>query len=84
MDAEAIRVEGPITVGQLLKLAGLVSTGGEAKLLIMSGEVLVNGVVETRRGRRLARGDVVEVGGRSVRLAEGDDHSASSPASERP
>jgi ribosome-associated protein len=51
-----------ITLGQALKAAALVGTGGEAKLLIQSGEVLVNGEVETRRGRRLAEGDVVEVG----------------------
>ncbi len=51
-----------ITLGQALKAAALVGTGGEAKVVIQSGEVLVNGEVETRRGRRLMEGDVVEVG----------------------
>ncbi len=37
-------------------------SGGEAKILVQTGEVLVNGEVETRRGRQLREGDVVEVG----------------------
>ncbi len=51
-----------ITLGQALKAANLVGSGGEAKVLVQAGEVLVNGEVETRRGRRLKEGDVVEVG----------------------
>lgn len=58
-----------IRLGQLLKLAGLADTGGEAKLAIEQGQVRVNGAVETRRGAQLAPGDVVECQGRSVRLA---------------
>ena len=50
------------TLGQALKAASLVGSGGEAKVLIQAGEVLVNGEVETRRGRKLRKGDVVEVG----------------------
>jgi ribosome-associated protein len=45
-----------------LKVANIVGTGGEAKVVIQAGEVTVNGEVETRRGRRLREGDVVEVG----------------------
>ena len=51
-----------ITLGQALKTSNLVGSGGEAKVLIQGGEVRVNGEVETRRGRKLQRGDVVEVG----------------------
>ena len=51
-----------ITLGQALKASNLVGSGGEAKVLIQGGEVSVNGEVETRRGRKLQRGDVVEVG----------------------
>lgn len=51
-----------ITLGQALKAANVAGTGGEAKVLIQAGEVRVNGEVETRRGRKLRRGDVVEVG----------------------
>ena len=48
-----------IRLGQALKLAGLVSSGIEAKVLIADGEVSVNGETETRRGRKLRDGDTV-------------------------
>jgi ribosome-associated protein len=51
-----------MTLGQALKASNVVGSGGEAKVLIQGGEVRVNGEVETRRGRKLERGDVVEVG----------------------
>lgn len=51
-----------IQLDQLLKLAGLVETGGEAKMRIQAGEVRVNGAVETRRGRKLRHGDRVQIG----------------------
>jgi ribosome-associated protein len=54
--------EETIRLGQFLKLAGLVATGGEAKRLIQGGQVLVNGEVETRRKRQLREGDEVAVG----------------------
>jgi ribosome-associated protein len=57
-----LRIPPGTTLGRALKAAGLVGTGGEAKVLIQSGEVSVNGEVETRRGRRLQEGDVIEVG----------------------
>ena len=56
-----MRIPPGTTLGRALKAAGLVGTGGEAKVLIQAGEVSVNGDVETRRGRRLEEGDVVEV-----------------------
>ena len=46
---------------QFLKWLGLADTGGQAKILIMSGEVKVNGFVETRRGRKLVEGDKVSL-----------------------
>jgi ribosome-associated protein len=64
----AVREDG-IRLGQLLKLADLAESGAEAKALLTEGLVEVNGVVETRRGRQLARGDVVRVGDRGARLA---------------
>lgn len=48
-----------IRLDQLLKLLGIVNSGGHAKMLIQSGQVLVDGVVETRRGRKLREGDFV-------------------------
>ncbi len=61
----AIR-EDVIRLGQLLKLAGLADSGGEAKDLLMAGEVSVNGETETRRGRQLTSGDVVSALGDEV------------------
>lgn len=52
-----------IKLDQFLKLARVVQSGGEAKHLIQSGEVRVNGEIETRRGRKLRHGDVVVVQG---------------------
>lgn len=57
-----MQVPPGITLGQALKAASIAGTGGEAKILVQMGEVLVNGEVETRRGRRLREGDIVEVG----------------------
>lgn len=58
-----------IRLGQFLKLADLIDTGGEAKILIASGDVTVNGEVDTRRGRQLQPGDVVSVRGQAARVA---------------
>jgi len=52
-----------IKLDQFLKVQQLVMSGGEAKHLIQSGEVMVNGEEETRRGRKLHHGDVVSVDG---------------------
>ncbi|MFC7531031.1 RNA-binding S4 domain-containing protein [Actinoplanes sp. GCM10030250] len=57
-----------IRLGQFLKLADLIETGGEAKIVIASGDVTVNGEVDMRRGRQLHAGDVVEVLGRIARV----------------
>lgn len=58
--------EGTIRLGQLLKLAGLVEHGVEAKELLADGEVLVNGEVESRRGKQLTEGDEVALGGEVI------------------
>jgi len=55
-----------IRLDQFLKLNNLTGSGGEAKVLIQSGEVQVNGEVETRRRRQLKPGDVVELAGERV------------------
>ena len=56
-----------IRLGQLLKLSGLAETGGASKALLADG-VRVNGVAETRRGRQLRAGDVIEVLGETARV----------------
>jgi ribosome-associated protein len=52
-----------ITLAQFLKWKGLVGTGGEAKHRIQQGEVLVDGLIETRRGRKLTSGNEVTIDG---------------------
>ena len=61
--------EEMIRLGQLLKLAGLVASGGDARAMLEAGVVTVNGEPESRRGRQLHRGDVVAVGDDAVRVA---------------
>lgn len=55
-----------IKLDQFLKMSDIISTGGEAKFYLMENEVLVNGVIENRRGRKLYPGDVVVVEGRKL------------------
>ena len=67
MDDVTIRDQS-IRLGQFLKLANLIDSGSDAKELMVQGLVSVNGEVETRRGRQLAPGDVVELGGARARV----------------
>ncbi|HEY6532909.1 MAG TPA: RNA-binding S4 domain-containing protein [Acidimicrobiales bacterium] len=67
MDTVAIDTE-TIRLGQLLKLAGLVDSGSDAKFLLAGGEVSVNGEPETRRGRTLRVGDEVRLADVAVRV----------------
>lgn len=54
-----------IKLGQALKLAGLVESGLDAKYAIQEGEVTLNGVVETQRGKKCVVGDVIAFDGQS-------------------
>ena len=58
-----------IRLQDLMKLADLVSSGGEAKVLIQDGQVTVNGEVCLQRGKKLRPGDVVRFGGRTCTVA---------------
>lgn len=60
----------PIRLDDFIKRSGLVGTGGEAKIRIQSGEVTVNGQVETRRRKQLQNGDVVELMGERLVVDE--------------
>jgi ribosome-associated protein len=60
-----------IKLGQFLKLANLVESGSEAKELLAGGVVRVNGAPETRRGRQLVNGDLVQVATSSARVSDG-------------
>ena len=52
--------KAPIELYKLLKLANLVGSGGEAKMAVAEGHVQVNGVVETRKRKKILAGDVIE------------------------
>ncbi len=68
-DVREVAIRGAtIRLGQLLKLADVAGSGGEAKELLAEGAVTVNGEVDTRRGRQLVPGDVVAAAGVSVRV----------------
>ena len=69
-DPRDVAIRGEmIRLGQLLKLAGLVASGGDARAMLDAGVVTVNGEPESRRGRQLHRGDIVAVGDDVVRVA---------------
>ena len=57
-----------IDLQDFLKLQGVVETGGEAKFRVQGGEVRVNGEIETRRRKKLRRGDVVEYAGQRLKV----------------
>ena len=57
-----------IKLGQVLKLAGLVDSGVDAKFVIQDGLVKVNGEVDTRRGRKIVAGDIVEYQGNKIKV----------------
>lgn len=57
-----------IKLGQAMKLAGLVSSGIEAKIEIQEGNVKVDGEVETRRGKKIFPGTVIEWNGQQVKV----------------
>ena len=61
---------GSIRLDQFLKIEGVVGSGGQAKVVIHSGQVRVNGQLETRRGRQLVKGDRVDVAGKSFEVKE--------------
>ncbi|GAB3572781.1 RNA-binding S4 domain-containing protein [Leifsonia lichenia] len=65
----AVGGEG-IRLGQFLKFAGLLDSGGDVKEAIVDGYVRVNGEVDRRRGRQLQAGDIVTFEGRSVRVTQ--------------
>jgi len=67
----------PIELCNVLKLQGMVSSGGMAKAEIAAGQVKVNGAVETRKRKKIVAGDVVEYAGEQV-LVQGSTMGSSS------
>jgi ribosome-associated protein YbcJ (S4-like RNA binding protein) len=80
----AVKVDLPITLGQFVKLAGLAATGGDAKVVVVGGQVWVNGEVDTRRGHKLAFGDVVRVGEEEATVTPRSGGSPADAAGTRP
>jgi len=67
--ARDVEIRGDtIRLGQVLKLAGIAASGGEARALVEEGHVAVNGEVERRRGRQLRPGDEVAVEAERLRI----------------
>jgi ribosome-associated protein len=62
------KAEETIQLDNFLKLAGLVATGGQAKVVIQSGQVLLNGLVETRRKKKVKPGDRVTYAGQTLEV----------------
>lgn len=63
LDADGVEY---ITLESFIKVQGVTSTGGHAKIMVTAGQVSVNGQIETRRGRKLRQGDVVLVDNQSL------------------
>lgn len=59
-----------ITLTQFLKITGLISTGGEAKIFLLETKVYLNGELETRRGKKLYNGDKIGVKGKEYEIVE--------------
>ena len=66
---EKITIKGEyLKLEQLLKIVDLVSSGGEAKFFLINNKILVNNEEENRRGRKLYKGDVVKILGKTYEL----------------
>lgn len=64
---QELKIEGEyIQLDKALKFGEIAQTGGHAKILILEGEVKVNGEVELRRGKKLRDGDIIEVEGEKI------------------
>lgn len=70
MEIEIRETDEFIRLGQALKKAGIVGSGVDAKMVILDGEVLVNGEVEQRRGRKLYPGDRVSFEGETYQVVK--------------
>jgi ribosome-associated protein len=59
----------PAELYKILKFEGIVNSGGQAKLAISDGQVMVNGQQETRKGRKIVHGDTIEFNGEIMEVA---------------
>ena len=72
MDSQIMKIidisKEPVELYKVLKFEGMVASGGEAKLVIAEGHVLVNGKVETRKRRKIVSGDIIAFGQEVIRI----------------
>ena len=68
---EVILKKQPVELHKILKFEGMVPSGGVAKMAIESGDVLVNGEVETRKRKKIISGDIIEFGQEKIRIKVG-------------
>lgn len=61
----------PIELYKVIKIANLVGSGGESKFVISEGLVYVNGEIETRKGKKINNGDIIEFEGDKIEVLEG-------------
>ncbi|NLG65521.1 MAG: RNA-binding S4 domain-containing protein [Actinobacteria bacterium] len=61
-------VRGPLTLGALLKVAGIAGSGGEAKAMVQGGRIRLNGAEERRRAHLVRPGDVVAIDDQEYRV----------------
>ena len=52
----------PIKLYQIMKIENMVASGGEAKVAIAAGQVSINGIIETRKGKKIVSGDIITFG----------------------
>ena len=57
-----------ITLGQFLKLADIIQSGGEAKSFLAENEVEIDGISDNRRGRKLRGGEIIEILGQKYEI----------------
>lgn len=63
-----------IKLGQLLKLAGIISNGSDAKIFLEGNEVLVNSTIENRRGRKIYPDFIVEVNNTVIKVVKDEEN----------
>ena len=56
----------PIKLYQIMKIENMVASGGEAKVVIAAGQVSINGIVETRKGKKIVSGDIITFGKETI------------------
>jgi len=58
----------PVELYKILKFEGMVGSGGEAKMVIAEGHVMLNGEFETQKRKKIVSGDIIEFGGETIRI----------------